>query len=369
MAVLSTKKMQVFLGVILVILLIVPNAQSRRSGSSRSSRAGRVFSVRRTGTNRLPVYTSGHVRKGTSPFTSNTFHMALAAGTIYGSVRYMRSPRFRQRDYVPPICRNDFYKPPNSSRVYGYFICPLDDQPENYTWCCGPSNQEFCCHANYYGRQPGGTSSGTSPFIIVGLIVAVIVVIAIAVTCYKKRKAGRKLLKSFSKKSSSHEPPPAYPEQGAPMPYGETKSGYPPSDVQYPMQPGTCPPAGPYPPPGPYPAPTDPYPAPTGPYPAPTGPYPAPTGPYPAPAGPYPAPAGPYPPSAEPYPQETPGTAPYPLAPDSYPPQTPSCPSDEADAASVPYGTAPYPAGPAGTPQPPSSGQFGGYGTQHGYSS
>lgn len=87
-----------------ISLCSVPNAQSRRSGSSRSSRAGRVFSVRRTGTNRLPVYTSGHVRKGTSPFTSNTFHMALAAGTIYGSVRYMRSPRFRQRDYGKFVC-------------------------------------------------------------------------------------------------------------------------------------------------------------------------------------------------------------------------------------------------------------------------
>ena len=33
----------------------------------------------------------------------------------------------------------------DNGTYYSYFICPLDDEDDSYTFCCGPDDREHCC--------------------------------------------------------------------------------------------------------------------------------------------------------------------------------------------------------------------------------
>lgn len=53
----------------------------------------------------------------------------------------------------PAICDNKFdYMMANGS-LYQYFVCPLADQDDSYTFCCGPTDREECCNEESYLDQ------------------------------------------------------------------------------------------------------------------------------------------------------------------------------------------------------------------------
>ena len=42
------------------------------------------------------------------------------------------------------VCQNFVLN--NNFTYLGYFVCPLDIEPEDYTACCGDSDAQYCCH-------------------------------------------------------------------------------------------------------------------------------------------------------------------------------------------------------------------------------
>ncbi|XP_059177196.1 keratinocyte proline-rich protein-like [Physella acuta] len=335
-----------------------------RSSRSRIGRSSGTFSRNNRVMSRIPL--SGRIVGGSSPYTSSTWMVAASAGMIYGSMRYRKL--YPHSNKMPTICTNNKEKSP-SGTVYGYFICPRENESLNAVYCCGPDKREYCCNESeaeaYFMLHERNKATNMSVGTIVGIIVAVVVIVAVGALCCKKRKQAGKIIRKFSKRGSSqrycgpqtvplnsadpgyalaHEekpaqPPPSYADvvshgepypplaktsealgTGYPPPMGHgAPASYqdmpfpPPSDVPYPYSNVPYPPCSG----APYPQPTGaPYPQPSGaPYPQPTGaPYPQPSGaPYPQPSGaPYPQPSGaPYPqPTGAPYPQ--PGEFPYP---------------------------------------------------------
>ncbi|ESO96385.1 hypothetical protein LOTGIDRAFT_174838 [Lottia gigantea] len=171
-----------------------------RYGSSRTRvRYGSTRTRVRYGSSRNRVRYGGtrvRIRAGSSPYTRSTFSRALMLGYLYGSVRYMRTPRYiRYPDRMPTICTNKYDSDSNGT-VYGYFICPRMGEPENFEYCCGDNHRERCCE--YFDEDDQGRTAG----IVVGVII-LIIIIAIIVYCVCKRTGtGGQVMKKYSSKKN-----------------------------------------------------------------------------------------------------------------------------------------------------------------------
>ncbi|KAK6961112.1 protein transport protein SEC31-like isoform X1 [Biomphalaria glabrata] len=364
-------------------------------GSSRSYGHRTSTSIRSTTKIKVKhnVVLSGRIVRGSSIYTSSNWRAAFYAGAIYGGTRHVHM----HPNTMPTICTNRFERRPDGL-VYGYFICPKDNDLMDEIYCCGPDNREYCCNKTmaevYYYKHYHSQSGGPSVGAIVGIIIAVVIVVGLAAFCCKKRKHAGQIIRKFSKrggrsKQDYHGPqavplsspeltngdsttitqaPPSYaaattvgydgsqqypysgPQPfppGAPQPYPpyngiEDKSGQLPPEIV------AGEPYKPYPSDGPAPYPIMPNGSENIPYPPPSGsPYPPPEGtPYP-PGAPYPPPGStPYPPpGAAPYPP--PGGAPYP--PPGGAPYAYMAPFDAPYPQSAP---APYPVNPDVTGPP-----------------
>ena len=63
----------------------------------------------------------------------------------------------------PTICNNDYNYMMDNGTYYSYFICPLDDEDDSYTFCCGPDDREHCCSVFQKNSETATAWSSWSP--------------------------------------------------------------------------------------------------------------------------------------------------------------------------------------------------------------
>ncbi|KAL5005572.1 hypothetical protein ScPMuIL_016730 [Solemya velum] len=138
----------------LVILLFILTDYSDAKGGGRGGARG--------GTR---VSRGGSSSSGTR-IGGASWRTAMTAGALYGSTSYMRRRRYHDSpDEEPEICYNSQKKDSNGT-IYYHFICPLPGEPEDYGFCCGEENREYCCT---FFDDPGRLAG-----VIIGIIVLVI---------------------------------------------------------------------------------------------------------------------------------------------------------------------------------------------------
>ncbi|KAI0218569.1 hypothetical protein LSAT2_029707 [Lamellibrachia satsuma] len=128
----------VLLALLAVYLIGEAEGKGGRGGGGRGGSRG-FRSSSRYRSSRSSIRTS----RGRFP---SGWKIAAGAGLIYGWSSYRhRSSYYRDQSREPQICENryDFLRPNGSS--YAYFICPLSNQSDSYTYCCGPSHRQHCC--------------------------------------------------------------------------------------------------------------------------------------------------------------------------------------------------------------------------------
>lgn len=225
--------------------------------------------------------------------------IAAGAGLIYGYSSYThRSSYYRNPNREPNICENryDFLRPNGTS--YAYFICPLSNQSDSHTYCCGSSQRQHCCRF----WDSGGRVAG----VVIGILFGVAIFATMIYCCCCKRAGNdgktimqRRITQNGHAKQPARQPgaaiPLAGPHMGVNYPQPAAQPLGPTAEPLFPVEPNPL---------GPQPYPTQP------PYPSPSG-YP-PQSTYPTNSingPPYPAAASgpPYPPAA--------GRCPYPVGP------------------------------------------------------
>ncbi|CAG5121229.1 unnamed protein product [Candidula unifasciata] len=182
----SARTYIVCLWLFVVLFLEISDVKGRRGGggsrsSGRSSRS-HSYSSSRAAKTYTSVALTGRVL-GSSKYTMLNWRTAALAGFIYGGPRYIRLHSHRHD--MPPICTNDYEKSPEG-RIYGYFICPRENETETYIYCCGPNKREYCCDREM--AQKYVSKSGLSIGDIFGIVFTVGFVCVLSFICFKKRK-------------------------------------------------------------------------------------------------------------------------------------------------------------------------------------
>ncbi|KAK2151371.1 hypothetical protein LSH36_366g06009 [Paralvinella palmiformis] len=142
-----------------------------RYGSRYGSRYRSSTRVRYGGSStRVRVRVRNGYGYGTSMWN---WQMAATAGAIYGYHSYsIRRHYYRNPSREPKICINEYdYSMGNGTR-YSLFICPLNDNPDSYTYCCGPEYRQYCCS---FWQSPGRVAGLVIGLLIFGVIVGLIV--------------------------------------------------------------------------------------------------------------------------------------------------------------------------------------------------
>ncbi|XP_064598041.1 uncharacterized protein LOC135464547 [Liolophura sinensis] len=160
---------------------------------------------------------------------SSTWKTALYAGTFYyGSRAYLTRRRFSQGQ-APRICENRNLNLVENGTVFGKFVCPMSNQPDNYDYCCGTSGNERCCT---FGDDPGRVAG-----LVVGLLLGFIIIGVIIFCCCCWKKKGKKSEGSIKSSSNFQMKPTVtpyaayhngtdfsgYPQSGAPQGYPQSE--------------------------------------------------------------------------------------------------------------------------------------------------
>ncbi|KAK2173485.1 hypothetical protein NP493_872g01014 [Ridgeia piscesae] len=202
----------------------------------------------------------------------------------------------------PQICENRIdYMRPNGTN-YIYFICPMANQSDSHTYCCGPSQRQHCCRFWDSGSRVAG--------VVVGILfgVAVVATMFYCCCCRQKGSDGKTLVqRRFTQNGLGKQPgrqpgaaiPLTGPHMGPNYPQPAAQPMGPTAEPLFPVEPNPLGPQPPYPTQHPYSSPSG-YPPQSKnsstPYPAAPGGPPYPTAaagpPYP-PAGGCPYPVGP----------------------------------------------------------------------------
>ncbi|KAJ8320326.1 hypothetical protein KUTeg_001913 [Tegillarca granosa] len=184
---------QTFLTVLCLYFIALENEVEARGG--RGGRGGRFGGRSRS-------YRSGYrsgIRSGLRMSSTKT---AIIAGTVFGAAAYRRRRRFNSYpDSDPEICHNSQYVGNGTIYYYGKFICPMENQPDDYSYCCGPEGRQTCCRF----FDDAGRTAG----VVIGVILAAIVIGAVIFFCVCKQKMNKspgQVISTFRNRSHKHDP-------------------------------------------------------------------------------------------------------------------------------------------------------------------
>ncbi|KAK3582138.1 hypothetical protein CHS0354_017249 [Potamilus streckersoni] len=210
-----------------LIILAAIDVEAARGGGVRS---GGVRVRTRISSGSSISSSGGFMSRYRGPsYSRSNWRTGFALGYVWGASHYMTRRRYISNpDREPTVCFNA-----NNLKndTYGYFVCPMEDEPDSYEYCCGEEGDQNCCG---FFDDPG-RAAGT----IIGIIVFCALVALVIYCCCKRKQIKKKIGGSIFRKKEKHESvplrDPTYEYSGSTQP--TQMSSFPTSTPYYP-QPG-----------------------------------------------------------------------------------------------------------------------------------